>query len=153
MSQQIEIIKSLLEEVLQKLAIEGRVDFIEDQHPRFAITTEEAGLLIGEEGRHLIALNHIIKRIAENKLKNDPQEKIIFFLDVNDYQIKKMEELKNTARISAERARFFKREIEMDPMSSYDRRIVHSVLNEYLDMKTESVGEEPNRRIVIKPAN
>ena len=46
---------------------------------------------------------------------------------------------------------FFKKEIEMEPMTAYDRRIVHSVLGECLDIKTESVGNGLERRVVIKP--
>ena len=137
---------------MDKLTIEGQVDFCDDDNqPRFVIKTEEAGILIGESGQHLIALNHIIKKITENRFRNDGLEIIPFFLDVNDYQMKKIEELKNMARMSAQRALFFKREVEMDPMSSYDRRIVHSALSGHLDIKTESVGEGLNRRVVIKP--
>ena len=146
------MIKLILEEVLSRLTIEGQVNFCEDDdYPRFIIKTQEAGILIGEDGKHLIALSHIIKKITENKLKNDNLENFSFFLDVNDYQMKKIEELKNLARMNAQKARYFKKEVEMEPMSSYDRRIIHSALSEYLDIKTESVGEGMDRRVVIKP--
>lgn len=146
------MVKSLLEEVLSKLTIEGQVDFCQDDNcPRFVIKTEEAGILIGEGGQHLVALSHIVKKITEAKFKNEGLEKFVFLLDVNDYQVKKIEELKNIARINAQRARFFKKEVEMEPMNSYDRRIIHSVLSEYFDIKTESVGEGADRRVVIKP--
>ena len=152
MEQQIKTVKLILEEVLAKLTIEGQVDFCEDDnYPRFIIKTQEAGILIGEDGRHLAALSHIVKKITENKMKNDGLEKFAFFLDVNDYQMKKIEELKNVARVNAQKARYFKREVEMEPMSSYDRRIIHSALSEYFDIKTESVGEGMDRRVVIKP--
>jgi len=152
MEKQIQIITALLEEILEKLTVEGAVEYMESGiDPIFTIRTREAGLLIGEDGKHLIALSHLVKKIAEQKLKRDNLEKIFFLLDVNDYQLKKVEELKNVARMSAQRAMFFKREMEMDPMSSYERRIVHSVLGEYPDIKTESAGEEPYRRVVIKP--
>ena len=51
-----------------------------------------------------------------------------FLLDVNDYQMKRIEELRNIARMSAQRVIFFKKELEMEPMTAYDRRIIHSVL-------------------------
>lgn len=144
----------LLGEVLDKLTIDGQIDFCEDNDcPRFIIKTEEVNMLIGENGKHLFALNHLVKKIAENKFKGAGLEKITFFLDVNDFQMKKIEELRNTARVSAQRARFFKKEVEMEPMSSYDRRVVHSVLSEFFDVKTESVGEGLNRRVVIKPTD
>lgn len=152
MEKQIQIITALLKEILDKLTIEGEIEYLESGiDPIFTIRTREAGLLIGEDGKHLIALSHLIKKMAENKLRQENLEKVFFLIDVNDYQLKKVEELRNIARMSAQRAMFFKREMEMDPMSSYERRIVHSVLGEYPDIKTESAGEEPYRRVIIKP--
>ena len=77
-------------------------------------------------------------------------EKIPFLLDVNNYQAKKIEELRNLARMSAQRVRYFKKEVEMRPMTSYERRIIHSTLAEYLDIETKSSGEDPNRKVIIK---
>ena len=91
--------------------------------------------------------------MAENKLKKDNLEDLPFLLDVNDYQMKRIEELRNVARMSAQRVIFFKKELEMEPMSAYDRRIIHSVLGSYPDIKTESVGDGFDRRVVIKPIN
>lgn len=152
MGNQKEIIKSIIKDLLEKMTVVGSVEFIEDaNHPRFIIRTREAGTLIGEDGAHLVSLNHVVKKICENKLRCENLEQIMFFLDVNDYQMKKIEELENMARMSAQRVMFFKKELELDPMSSYDRRIVHAVLGEYPDIKTESVGEGINRRVVIRP--
>ncbi len=119
--------------------------------PQFIIKTKEAGLLIGEGGQNLFALSHVLKRLVESEFKKRELERIQFLLDVNGYQIKRIEELKNTARINAQRVRYFKKEISLEPMNSYERRIVHSFLTEYPDITTESTGEEPNRRVVIKP--
>ena len=55
------------------------------------------------------------------------------------------------ARMHAQRVRYFKKEVEMRPMNAYDRRIVHSVLQEYPDISTQSTGEGPDRRVVVKP--
>ncbi|MCK6462693.1 MAG: hypothetical protein L6Q29_02630 [Candidatus Pacebacteria bacterium] len=152
MENQVKTIISLLEEFLDKMTIAGSVEYVNgDGDCVFSIKTKESGILIGEDGKHLIALNHLVKKMAENRFKQENLEKLAFFLDVNNYQIKKIEEVKNMARMNAQRVRFFKKEIEMDPMSSYDRRIVHAVLGEYPDIKTESVGDEPYRRVVIRP--
>ena len=152
MDNQIQIIKEVLDEFLNKATIEGQIDFVSDlNHPRFVIKTKNAGILIGEDGGHLLALNHLVKKISEKRLKKEGLEQIVFFLDVNDYQMKRIENIENEARMSAQRVMFFKKELELDPMSSYDRRIVHAILGEYPDIKTESVGEEPYRRVVIKP--
>ncbi len=152
MENQIKIISTLLEEVLEKMTVDGQVKCSEmDGGLVFTIKTKEAGVLIGEDGKHLIALSHIVKKMVENKLKNDNLEDCPFLLDVNNYQMKKIEELRNIARMNAQRVRFFKKELEMEPMTAYDRRIIHSFLGEYPDIRTESVGEGLDRRVVIKP--
>lgn len=152
MENQIKIILSLLEELLEKMTISGQVEQSEiDGSPVFTIKTKESGILIGEEGKHLIALSHIAKKMAENRLKKENVEEMPFLLDVNDYQMKRIEELRNIARMNAQRVIFFKKEIEMDPMTAYDRRIIHSVLGSFPDIKTESVGDGFERRVVIKP--
>lgn len=114
------------------------------------IKTRDAGILIGEDGQHLQALNYIVRRTCAQRFK---AEKVIppFSLDINDYQTKRVEQLKDLARMNAQRVRYFKKEVQLQPMSSYDRRIVHLALEEHPDIITESAGEGPTRRIVIKP--
>jgi predicted RNA-binding protein Jag len=95
MEQQIKIIKFLLETILEKLTVKGEVEILEDTEcPQFIIRTEEAGVLIGENGQHLVALNHLLKKISENEFKKQNLEVTRFFLDINYYQTKKNEELK-----------------------------------------------------------
>lgn len=153
MKPQLENIKTIIETLLEKLSVKGEVDFMETgEGIRFLIKTHESSLLIGENGQNLLALNHIVKKIVDRVLSgNLEEEKTIFSLDVNDYQAKKIEDLKNQARLNAQRVRYFKKEIIMPPMTSFERRIIHAVLTECPDIMTESTGEEPNRRVVIKP--
>jgi len=144
-------IKELTEALLEKMGVRGEVSVLETtENIQFSIRTPEARLLIGERGENLIALNYILRRMAETKIG---KTRLPFSIDVNDYQKQKAEELKDLARLSAQRVRYFKKEIELRPMSSYERRIVHAVLTEYPDIITQSVGEAPNRRVVIKPFN
>jgi len=140
-----------LEQILEKLTVEGEIEISEDiECPQFIVRTREAGVLIGENGQHLVALNHVVKKISECECKKQNLETIRFFLDINDYQAKKNEELKNLAKMTAQRVRYFKKEIELEPMSSYERRIIHATLTEYPDITTESKGEGLERRVVIK---
>lgn len=141
----------MLEEILDKLTIDAQINIIESvECPQFIVRTQEAGILIGEKGQNLLALNHLIKKIAEKEFERKNLEKIQFFLDINDYQAKRIEELKNLARITAQRVRYFKKEIEMEPMTAYERRIIHAFLAESPDVTTQSVGEGINRRIIVK---
>ena len=146
--QEEEKIKQILNELLEKMGFSVQIDIQETtENLQFIIRTDEAGLLIGEEGQNLIALNHLLKRLIE---KNIGRTRLPFALDVNDYQKQKAEEIKDLARLSAQRVRFFKKEVALRPMTSYERRIVHAALTEYPDIVTESIGTEPQRRVVIK---
>jgi len=72
-------------------------------------------------------------------------------LDVNDYQEKKIEELRNMARVNAQRVRYFKKEIVLKPMTSFERRVIHATLADCPDITTESQGRDPQRYLIIKP--
>ncbi|MEA2112717.1 MAG: R3H domain-containing nucleic acid-binding protein [Patescibacteria group bacterium] len=157
MDDNIEIIKKLIEGFLRRLCVDfEEVVFLNDNDfkggTRFLIKTNESGLLIGSEGATVQAINHLIKKMIWKKInsKMDPEERINFFVDVNDYQGKNIERIKSQALDLAEKAILFKRDVEMPPMSSYERMIVHSVLADNPDVFTESIGENGFRRLVIK---
>lgn len=146
-------IKKTIEEILLLLGVSHELEVVFDEGlgtTRFLIKTEEAELLIGREGVHLAALSHIIKRIADKNFDESKDPQASFIVDVNNYQWKRLEELKNKASMLAERARYFKSSVEMDPMSPYERMIVHSIFSNIKDIKTESLGEGRERRVVIK---
>lgn len=149
------IIQSLIESLLNKMGIDGDVAFMSGVDvPVFVIETSEAGILIGEGGKNLLSLSHILRKITQKVFEKKEKEIPQFSLDVNGYYTKRINNLKEEAKMSAQRVLFFKKEIELDPMNAYERRIVHTVLGEYPDIITESVGEEGiDRRIVIKPVN
>jgi len=142
-------IKEIIQILIEKMGVAAEVE--ESFFPAgviFTIKTKNAGMLIGNNGANLAALNHLVKKIAkQNFIDAYPP----FFLDVNDYQKQKNESLEDLAKMNAQKARYFKKEILMPPMNAYERRVVHSVLTECPDILTESIGEEPNRRVVIKP--
>lgn len=113
---------------------------------RFMVTTPDSAILIGEHGARLLALNHVMKRIAEKK----NTEAKPFFVDVNDYQKKRIEDIRAKAHMLAERARYFKSSVDMDPMSSYERMIVHAEFSNTSDIITESTGVGRDRRVIIR---
>ena len=143
----------IIEDFLIKLGVE--FEMVEKKESellgyyRYVITTPEAGILIGGKGETLSALGHVLRKVIEKEVKNeDPEER--FFIDIGDYQNTRVQEIKNKAIILAERVRFFKKEIEMSPMSAYERMIVHSTFTDYPDIETESRGLDYERRVVIK---
>jgi spoIIIJ-associated protein len=144
-------IKSMIESLLGKLSAGfSSVEFHRDDKDgvtRFVIKTNEPEVLIGRDGVTLLAINHIVRRMSE---KDDSPPESNFIIDVNDYQKNKLDELKQKAKMMAERARFFKSSIPLEPMSSYERMIVHSFLASFGDLVTESAGDGPGRHVVIK---
>ncbi len=120
-----------------------------------SIKSNDPNFLIGRDGEIIGSLNHLIKKIIERKAGrtagDDAKEnEANIVIDVNDHQKKKIEDLKTMAHMMAERVRFFKSSIEIDPMSSYERRIVHEFLASKPNIQTESTGEGRLRRVVIK---
>lgn len=145
-------IKKTIEDILSLLDVSYELTIINDESTGticFHIKTGDPHILIGRDGAHLAALSHIIKRIAD-KANSTTKEQTSFVVDVNNYQGKKTEELKSKAAMLAERARYFKSDVEMSPMTPYERMIIHSIFSNTKDIKTESMGEGKNRRVVIK---
>ncbi len=120
----------------------------EDDMSWCTIETPDHKIMIGRDGETLRSLNHIIRKIIEKDSGEDPVKN--FFIDVNGYQKKRFENLKNIAYMMAERARYFKSNIEIDPMPAYERRIIHMFLEGSKNIETESDGYGNNRHIVIK---
>jgi spoIIIJ-associated protein len=125
----------------------------------FSVEVSQPYHLIGRGGEALFALNHLVKKIVEaksiNKNENETEEATIhnypaILIDINGFQAKRIENIHAIAHMMAERARYFKSNIEVDPMPAYERRIVHEFLAEATDLKTESEGEGMARRVVIK---
>lgn len=145
-------IKNLIADFLNRMTVVfdeiAVVEETETGHHKFVIKTNDSKILIGAKGEHLLALNHLVKRVA---LKGQPIGSTPkFIIDVNDYQQKLFEDLKMKAKIMSDRARSFKVNVELEPMSSYERMLVHSYLDKSPDIKTESQGEGSNRRVIIK---
>ena len=113
---------------------------------RFMVATPDSAILIGEFGARLLALNHVMKRIVEK----NKEESSSFMIDINDYQKKRIDDIRAKAHILAERARYFKSAVEMDPMSSYERMIVHAEFTAANDIVTESTGQGRDRRVTIR---
>ncbi len=105
---------------------------------------EDAENLVGET---LFEIQHLLKAILKKKTK----ENFYLDLDINDYKKKKIKYLQELAKSVADEVALTKKEKILDPMPAYERRIIHLILAERPDVTTESIGKEPNRRVVIKP--
>ena len=108
--------------------------------------SDNNNILIGKGGRTLMALQTYIKQL----LYNTTQEKISFVLDVENYKEKRIKGLEYLAKKIAKEVANTKVDVTLDSMNSYERRIVHEALSKDRYVYTESIGEEPNRCVVIK---
>ena len=118
-----------------------------EEVPTYTIFSDNDSLLIGKNGKNLNALSLIVK---ENIIK-EIGEPYKFVIDVNDYKEKNDQRLERLARKLAREVKLTKDEVKLDPMNSYERRIIHNALTKNKYVTTESTGEEPNRCVVIKP--
>lgn len=149
-------IHNLITELIEGLKVKvNKIDIVEDMGSKqgdktwFAVDVSEPHFFINREGEALTALNHLVRRIVEKK-QTDTAISESFLIDINDFQKKKVEAVQAVAHMMSERARYFKSSVEVDPMSAFERRIVHEFLSGATDLTTESIGVGPARRVVIK---
>ncbi len=113
----------------------------------FNLKTPDSGILIGNHGANLSALQYLTRVLVHKQIP----EIVHFIVDVEGYKKSREEFLRELARQAAARVRDTKETLLLKPMASYERRVVHAEISKLPDIATESVGEEPERRIVIKP--
>lgn len=145
-------IKEVVEQIFKHTSCTiSKCEFTEDSGMLWCmIETPDSSFIIGRDGETLRSLNHIVQKIVEKGIPTTEVKGPSIFVDVNGYQKKRFENLKNIAHMMAERARYFKSNIEIDPMPAFERRIIHMFLEGVKDVKTESEGYGPTRRVVIK---
>lgn len=118
-----------------------------DDNILIKIFSNNNGILIGKNGKTISALQNVIKQIIYTRTSHN----LHIILDVENYKENRSKNIEYLAKKIAREVAQTKVEVKMDCMNSYERRIVHSTLAENKYVYTESIGEEPNRCVVIKP--
>lgn len=121
----------------------------------FHVEVEDSRHFIRNEGEPIFAINYLAKRLIDKMANTEgllkEQDTVLDVLvDINGFQKKRIDNIKAIAHMMAERARYFKSSIEFDPMSSFERKIIHEFLAEEKDLRTESQGVGKNRKVVLK---
>jgi len=144
-----EEIKKEILEFFGRAGFDAIIDSIslKDETLYISLKTSDFSLLIGESGETLFEIQHLLKIILSKKLN----KKIYVDLDINDYKKKRIKYLKELAHSLANEVALTKKAKILPPMSAYERRIIHLELATRNDVRTESIGEEPERKVVIKP--
>lgn len=143
-------IKDYLLKTVKNMGINAQIETkVREDVPIFNLIAPDSSILIGKNGRTIDALQSVTNQMISTHLNTYYR----FIVDVNDYKSKRRARLEKTAKYTAKEVAKTKVEAHLEPMNSYERRIIHSVLTNSKDVITESEGEEPNRHIVIKPKN
>ena len=142
-------IKELTKEFFNKTSFDIDLEILkpEEKTIPIKIKTAEPKVLIGQNGQTLAEIQHLLKSLLRRKIQTD----FYIDIDINDYKKKKAEYLKTSANELADEVAISGKEKILSPMSSYERRIVHMQLASRKDVLTESIGTEPERKVVIKP--
>ncbi len=146
-----EDVKNFITEYIENLSKLLNLDItseILNNNESFNITlvSDNNAILIGKEGKNLNAIQTILRQA----IKTEAGINLKISVDVGNYKLKKMKNIEIEVRKIAEEMEKSHLDVSLDPMNSYERRLVHNIINEYSNLTTESFGEGKDRHVVIK---
>ena len=140
--------KEVLNDITSNMGIEANLEIRKrDNNLMIKIFSNHNAVLIGKNGYTIQALQNVIRQIVYNAAENN---NLLITLDVENYKEKRVSNIERLAKRMAKEVLATKTEAKLDSMNSYERRIVHAILADNPHLTTESIGEEPNRCVVIK---
>ena len=143
----VDYLKEYLESIISGMGIKVTFESkIRDEQITIKMYSDNNKILIGHNGQTLTALTTICKQVVMNEIKSYPY----LILDVENYKEKQNYFLERDVKKIARQVTLTKVDVKLDPMNSFQRRIVHNALSKFDYIKTESIGTEPNRCVVIK---
>lgn len=150
--EQAEKTKSKIDEILKNIFSitgENNLNYTitkKDNQMLLEINGDKVSHLIGYKGKTIESLQSLLNAM----LQREDEEYAKIFVEINGYKKQKEEKLKKLANKMADNVIRFRKSIRLEPMSAYERLIIHTELAKRNDVETESYGEEPRRRVVIK---
>ena len=145
-------VEEFLKEFLNKLEKDEKIEYsikADKSGVYVSINDKNLGYLIGYRGETLYALQNVLSAIAGKKIEN----KVRVFLDIESYRAKREKTLEELAEKISKTVIKTKKSITLEPMQAYERKIIHSKLQNNELVTTKSIGEEPRRRVVISLKN
>ena len=145
-------VEEFLKEFLNKLEKDEKIEYsikADKSGVYVNISDKNLGYLIGYRGETLYALQNVLSAIAGKKIEN----KVRVFLDIESYRAKREKTLEELAEKISKTVIKTKKSITLEPMQAYERKIIHSKLQNNELVTTKSIGEEPRRRVVISLKN
>ena len=143
----LEFIKKLIAD----MNLDAEVDMVEGENGehRISINGESAAILIGHHGETLDSLQYLANLAANKRIGGKKDEYVKITVDVEGYRAKREETLRALARKMAAKVLKYKKSVMLEPMNPYERRIIHSEIQEIAGVSTNSIGSENNRKIVV----
>lgn len=142
-----ETAKEFVAGLLTAMGLEGEIGTkVDGPTAHVDIAGEHLGALIGRRGQTLDALQEVARAAVQRRLRS----RVRLAVDVEGYRARRRDSLAEYAREMAERAKERGTEIELEPMTSYERKVVHDAVSEVDGASSFSEGEEPNRKVVIR---
>ncbi|MGH2730333.1 MAG: RNA-binding cell elongation regulator Jag/EloR [Actinomycetota bacterium] len=139
--------REFVEGVVKAMGLDAEVTSSVDEDSAFVdVTGESLGVLIGRRGQTLDALQEIVRTAVQRRLRS----RVRLLVDVEGYRARRRASLADYARAMAERAKERGTEIELEPMNSFERKVVHDAVGEIEGASSFSEGEEPNRKVIIR---
>jgi spoIIIJ-associated protein len=141
-------VTEILDKMLGLMGVQGKVEVLSAELPlQLNVTGEDLGILIGRRGQTVAALQYVTKLIIVQRLKTW----LPLTVDVGGYKQHRRDSLQKLALYLAEQVKSKRRAVPMEPMPADERRIIHLALADHPDVRTESMGEGENRKVVILP--
>ncbi len=142
--------QAILEELMKHLGFDVRVEVDSGETSRLNVVgdgeeKEALGALIGRKGERLSALQHLVNLMLSRKM--DAWTRVL--VDVEDYRGRRERQLRDLATRAAERVVETGKMLQLEPMPALERRWIHIALRDHPNVGTQSIGEEPNRRVVV----
>ena len=143
------VARRFLGDVFSKMDIQCEIDIVEKIDTlRVTLQGPQMGILIGYRGETLDALQYLLSLVINKENKDAEYKKVV--LDTENYRQKREDTLVKLANRLAYKARRYNKSVILEPMNPYERRIIHSALQDHPDVKTHSEGDEPYRKVVIE---
>ena len=145
--QALDFIKKLIED----MNIEADVTMCDGENgeKRISILGESAAILIGHHGETLDSLQYLANLAANKRVNGKKEDYVKITVDVEGYRAKREETLRALARKMASKVLKYKKSVMLEPMNPYERRIIHSEIQNIAGVSTNSIGSENNRKIVV----
>ncbi len=144
----ISLVVEILDKLLGLMGVEGKVEVLSAEVPlQLNVKGDDLGILIGRRGQTLGALEYVTKLMVVQRRKTW----LPLTVDVAGYRKHRRESLEKLALYLAEQVKSRRRAVPMEPMPANERRMVHLALADHPDVRTESIGEGENRKVVVLP--